>query len=146
MTIDLLKRAKELLDGRYLFSEREQLIQEMADALEAQARRMAFIEAEKDLYHSNWQVAQARIAELEHEVQCWHEAASWPEKSPKQLRASIAELKDAMRPLVARIADDGWNNVSDGGRVAVRLGDLRKCQAILDNSNAARAAAGEKDD
>ena len=49
MTIDLLKRAKELLDGRYLFSEREQLIQEMADALEAQARRMAFIEAEANM-------------------------------------------------------------------------------------------------
>jgi len=46
-----------------------------ADALEAQAKE---------------------IAELKAELNAWHEAANWPEKSPGQMRARIAELEEAL--------------------------------------------------
>jgi len=38
-----------------------------------------------------------RIEELEKEINCWHEAANWPEKSPLQLRSRIAELEHQLK-------------------------------------------------
>ena len=60
-----------------------------ADALEAQAKE---------------------IEELKKELNAWHESANWPEKSPGQMRARIAELevllKDCADELEARLDED----------------------------------------
>ncbi len=56
----------------------QKMFKEASDAIEAQGKR---------------------IEELEKEINCWHEAANWPEKSPSQLRSRIAELEAAMREI-----------------------------------------------
>jgi len=86
----------------------EQRAKAAADALEAQAKGIKIYQQTELTYVTRVADAQreysemqaklkARIAELEKELNAWHESANWPEKSPGRLRARIAELEAALK-------------------------------------------------
>lgn len=99
-----------------------------ADALEAQAKE---------------------IEELKKELNAWHESANWPEKSPGQMRARIAELEAALKPFEEKssksladaeklAANEGYELPDDqtaediyAWALALTWGDLRAARAKL---------------
>jgi chromosome segregation ATPase len=87
----------------YALTERD--AREIADALEAQAKE---------------------IEELNEEVNCWAEAAGWPEHSPRQLRARIAELEAENAELSTRCLAL-FSLLPD----EIRIGDIQKAVAAL---------------
>ena len=163
MSDDLIARLRRPTMGR-------STILEAADALEAKDKRIAHLEEMFNGWRDEARKADARIAELEHEVQCWHEAASWPEKSPQQLRARIATLEEQVdafdmdsghaaeriKQLLAALkpfadAADELEDKQHGAiwespaAMCITANDLRNCQILLDSSRAARAAMEGKD-
>jgi len=81
----------------YALTERD--AQEIADALEAQAKE---------------------IAELNEEVNCWAEASAWPEHSPRQLRARIVELEKREKHLEEMF--HGWRD--EAIKASARIAEL----------------------
>lgn len=101
---------------------------EAADALEAQARRIAHLEEMFNGWRDEARKAHARIAELEANAVFWQKDALHTLKIKNEGDARIAELKAALKPF----ADCGvWDGYKDEEvfKLGFKIADLRAARA-----------------